>query len=479
VIPLATSFVQNGHFINSLYILAVILFIVGLRGLAGPQSAVRGNKVAAVGMAIAFVATLLQEDVVPDGQTAVLIAVGVVIGTAVGIPAARSVRMTAMPQMVALFNGVGGGAVALIAWAEFRRRFPGGGEDWYMKSMVASLFAAIIGSISFWGSNIAFGKLQEVLPGRPLKLPGQQFLNLILLAICVGSAIAIAAGAHSQLLFILGVLVAAGILGNMVVLPIGGADMPVVISLLNAFTGLSAAATGIALDNFALIVAGTIVGASGSILTNLMAVAMNRSVPSIIAGGFGGGAAAPAAAAGAGAGGSARSTSAQDAAIQLAYARQVVIVPGYGMAVAQAQHAVREMALALERKGVEVKYAIHPVAGRMPGHMNVLLAEADVPYDQLKEMDDINPEFARTDVSLIIGANDVTNPAANNDPGSPIYGMPILQVDKSQSVIVLKRSMNSGFAGIDNPLFYDPKTAMLFGDAKASVADITGELAGL
>jgi NAD(P) transhydrogenase subunit beta len=478
-LPLATSFVQNGHFINSLYILAVILFIVGLRGLAGPQSAVRGNKIAAVGMAIAFVATLLQEDVVADGQTAVLIAVGVVIGTAVGIPAARSVRMTAMPQMVALFNGVGGGAVALIAWAEFRRRFPGGGEDWYMKSMVASLFAAIIGSISFWGSNIAFGKLQEVLPGRPLKLPGQQFLNLILLAICVGSAIAIAAGAHSQLLFILGVLVAAGVLGNMVVLPIGGADMPVVISLLNAFTGLSAAATGIALDNFALIVAGTIVGASGSILTNLMAVAMNRSVPSIIAGGFGGGAGAPAAAAGAGAGGSARSTSAQDAAIQLAYARQVVIVPGYGMAVAQAQHAVREMALALERKGVEVKYAIHPVAGRMPGHMNVLLAEADVPYDQLKEMDDINPEFARTDVSLIIGANDVTNPAANNDPGSPIYGMPILQVDKSQSVIVLKRSMSSGFAGIDNPLFYDPKTAMLFGDAKASVSDITSELAGL
>jgi len=345
--------------------------------------------------------------------------------------------------------------------------------------MVASLFAAIIGSISFWGSNIAFGKLQELLPGRPIKLPGQQLINLILLVICVGSAVAIAAGTHSQALFILGVLVAAGVLGNMVVLPIGGADMPVVISLLNAFTGLSAAATGIALDNFALIVAGTIVGASGSILTNLMAVAMNRSVPSIIAGGFGGGGTAPAAAAGAGAGGSARSTSAQDAAIQLAYARQVVIVPGYGMAVAQAQHAVREMAVALEKKGVEVKYAIHPVAGRMPGHMNVLLAEADVPYEQLKEMDDINPEFGRTDVSLIIGANDVTNPAANNDPGSPIYGMPILQVEKSQSVIVLKRSMNSGFAGIDNPLFYDPKTAMLFGDAKTSVTDITSELAGL
>jgi NAD(P) transhydrogenase subunit beta len=479
VIVFGSSFVQDQEFIDSLYILAVILFIVGLRGLAGPQSAVRGNKVAAVGMLVAFVATLLQAGVVPDGQTAILIAIGVVIGTVVGVPAARSVRMTAMPQMVALFNGVGGGAVALIAWAEFRRRFPGGGEDWYMKSMVASLFAAIIGSISFWGSNIAFGKLQEILPGRPLKLPGQQLINLVLLAICVGSAVAIAAGTHSQALFILGVLVAAGVLGNMVVLPIGGADMPVVISLLNAFTGLSAAATGIALDNFALIVAGTIVGASGSILTNLMAVAMNRSVPSIIAGGFGGGGAPAAAAVGAGAGGTARSTSAQDAAIQLAYARQVVVVPGYGMAVAQAQHAVREMARALEKKGVEVKYAIHPVAGRMPGHMNVLLAEADVPYEQLKEMDDINPEFSRTDVSLIIGANDVTNPAANNDPASPIYGMPILQVDKSQSVIVLKRSMNSGFAGIDNPLFYDPKTAMLFGDAKTSVTDITTELANL
>jgi H+-translocating NAD(P) transhydrogenase subunit beta len=479
VTVLASSFLQDHNFIDSLYILAVILFIVGLRGLAGPQTAVRGNRIAAVGMLVAFVATLLQQGVVPNGHTAVLIAVGVVIGTAVGVPAARSVKMTAMPQMVALFNGVGGGAVALIAWAEFRRRFPGAGGDWYTKTTIASLFAAIIGSVSFWGSNIAFGKLQEILPGRPIKLPGQQLLNLVLLLVCVGSAVAIAAGTHSQALFILGVLVAAGVLGNMVVLPIGGADMPVVISLLNAFTGLSAAATGIALDNFALIVAGTIVGASGSILTNLMAVAMNRSVPSIIAGGFGGGDAAPAGASAREGGGTARSTSAQDAAIQLAYARQVVIVPGYGMAVAQAQHAVREMALALEKKGVEVKYAIHPVAGRMPGHMNVLLAEADVPYDQLKEMDDINPEFSRTDVSLIIGANDVTNPAANDDPGSPIYGMPILEVDRSQSVIVLKRSMSSGFAGIDNPLFYDPKTAMLFGDAKASVADITGELSSL
>ncbi len=477
---LATSFWQESNFVNSLYIVAVIFFVVGLRGLAGPRTAVRGNKIAAVGMAIAVVATLIGENVIPDTETAVLIAVGVVIGTAIGIPAARNVKMTAMPQMVALFNGVGGGAVALIAWAEFRRHFTGDSGEWDTTVMIASLFAAIIGSISFWGSNIAFSKLQEILPGRPIKVPGQQLLNLALLVVCVGSAVAIASGTHSQALFILGILVAAAILGNMVVLPIGGADMPVVISLLNAFTGLSAAAAGIALDNYALIVAGTIVGASGSILTNLMAVAMNRSVPSIIAGGFGGGGELPAAAAGGGAErGPVRSTSAQDAAIQLSYARQVVVVPGYGMAVAQAQHAVREMALALEKKGVEVKYAIHPVAGRMPGHMNVLLAEADVPYDQLKEMDDINPEFGRTDVSLIIGANDVTNPAANDDPGSPIYGMPILEVDKSASVIVLKRSMSSGFAGIDNPLFYNARTAMLFGDAKASVSEITAELSGL
>jgi NAD(P) transhydrogenase subunit beta len=477
---LAASVWQGEHFVNSLYILAVILFVVGLRGLAGPRTAVRGNKIAAVGMAIAVIATLIGEHVIPDAETAILIAVGIAIGTAIGIPSARSVKMTAMPQMVALFNGVGGGAVALIAWSEFRGEFSSSGSPWDEKVMIAALFAAVIGSISFWGSNIAFAKLQEILPGRPIALPGQQVINVVLLAVCAGSATAIAAGERTDVLFIVGVLVAAALLGNMVVLPIGGADMPVVISLLNAFTGLSAAAMGIALDNFALIVAGTIVGASGSILTNLMAVAMNRSVPSIIAGGFGGGdAAASAAAGGREGGGTARSTSAQDAAIQLAYARQVVVVPGYGMAVAQAQHAVREMAVALEKKGVEVKYAIHPVAGRMPGHMNVLLAEADVPYDQLKEMDDINPEFGRTDVSLIIGANDVTNPAANDDPGSPIYGMPILEVDKSQSVIVLKRSMSSGFAGIDNPLFYDPKTAMLFGDAKASVSDITAELASL
>ena len=411
--------------------------------------------------------------------------------------------MTAMPQMVALFNGVGGGAVALISWVEFRHfgstygthtahvivsheTFGGGstatgfvistpGPATYVA--IFSVFAAIVGSISFWGSNIAFGKLQEILPGRPITLgASQQIVNFVLAALTIAAAVALVAGVHSELLFI-GMLVAAALLGLAVVLPIGGADMPVVIALLNAFTGVSAAATGMALNNPAMIVFGMMVGASGSILTKLMADAMNRSIPAIIAGGFGGGGAV-AGAEGAGEhAGSVRSIGAGDAAIQLAYASHVVIVPGYGMAVAQAQHAVRELASELEKRGVEVSYAIHPVAGRMPGHMNVLLAEADVPYDQLKEMEDVNPEFQRTDVSLVIGANDVTNPAAKNTPSSPIYGMPILEVADSKSIIVIKRSMNPGFAGIENELYYDPKTAMLFGDAKSAVSEIVGELA--
>jgi len=474
-----TIFLQQSNFIDACYIVAFSLFIYGMSGLTGPRTAVRGNKIAAGGMAIAIVATLLTPHVWSGSSTPFLIIFGLVIGTAIGVPAARNVKMTAMPQMVALFNGVGGGAVAIIAWIEYRHHFQSGLSFWVQKSEIPTLFAAIVGSISFWGSNIAFGKLQEILPGRPIKLPGQTFINGALFVICVGSAIALTAGTHSQALFIVGILFAAALLGNMVVLPIGGADMPVVISLLNAFTGLSAAATGIALNNTAMIVAGMIVGASGTILTNLMAKAMNRSVPAIVAGGFGGAIAAPAGGPGADDRGPVRSTSAQDVAIQLSYARQVVIAPGYGMAVAQAQHAVRELEKALEKKGVTVKFAIHPVAGRMPGHMNVLLAEADVPYDLLKEMDEINPEFPRTDVTLVIGANDVTNPAAKNEPGSPIYGMPILEVDQSGSVIVLKRSMASGFAGIDNPLFYEPKTALLFGDAKQSVSDITAEVQAL
>jgi NAD(P) transhydrogenase subunit beta len=477
----ATVFLQTTNFVDAAYIVAFGLMIYGMSGLTGPRTAVRGNQIAAAGMAVAVIATLLRQGEFHGSSTVWLIIVGVLIGTGVGVPAARNVKMTAMPQMVALFNGVGGGAVALIAWVEYRHGFAHGGlGTWSLRVEIFELFGAIVGSISFWGSNIAFGKLQEILPGRPIKLPGvrQSLLNLALFVIVVGCAVVLCAGVHSQLLFIVGILLCAGALGNLLVLPIGGADMPVVISLLNACTGLSAAATGVALSNPVMIVAGMIVGASGTILTDQMAKAMNRSVPSIVAGGFGGTVEAPAGGASV-TGGTVRSTSAADVAIQLSYARQVVVAPGYGMAVAQAQHAVRELERALEDKGVEVKYAIHPVAGRMPGHMNVLLAEADVPYDLLREMDDINPEFSRTDVTLIIGANDVTNPAAKNEPGSPIYGMPILEVDRSAAVIVLKRSMASGFAGIDNPLFYDPKTSMLFGDAKASVSEITAEVQAL
>jgi NAD(P) transhydrogenase subunit beta len=450
--------------ITVLYIVAFSLFISGLHMLRGPRTAVRGNQVAAVGMAIAVFATLLNQ-VVGDW---VLIVIGVAIGTAVGVPAARTVHMTAMPQMVALFNGVGGGAVALISLVEFREA----GGDLELETLIPILFAAIIGSISFWGSIIAFLKLQETLR-RAFKIP--KAVNGVLALIAIGLAVVIAAGSDAEILFWL-MLLAAGALGVLAVLPIGGADMPVVISTLNAFTGLSAAAAGVALDNTALIVAGMLVGASGSILTKLMADAMNRSIANIFFGGLGAG--GPVTPAG-DSGGTVRSTSAADVAIQLSYARLVVVVPGYGMAVAQAQRTVADLANELERRGVEVLYGIHPVAGRMPGHMNVLLAEADVPYDKLKEMDDINNDFPRTDVALVIGANDVTNPAARTVTDSPIYGMPILDVDKAGSVIVLKRSMSSGFAGIDNPLFYEPKTAMLFGDAKASVGEVLAEVQAL
>ncbi|MFE2997761.1 NAD(P)(+) transhydrogenase (Re/Si-specific) subunit beta [Nocardia sp. NPDC059246] len=469
------------NLVNILYIVAFALFIYGLMGLTGPKTAVRGNQIAATGMVIAVVATLIS---IRHTNNWIIIVAGLVVGVGLGVPPARFTKMTAMPQLVAAFNGVGGGTVALIAWAEFldTKGFSAVHEQPTVHIVIASLFAAIIGSVSFWGSVIAFGKLQEILPGKPIGVGKlQQPLNLLLLAGSIAAAVVIGIGATDTGVpqyWMIAVLVLAGILGLMVVLPIGGADMPVVISLLNALTGLSAAAAGLALDNTAMIVAGMIVGASGTILTNLMAKAMNRSIPAIVAGGFGGGTTAP------GAGGSgeqkqAKATSAADAAIQMAYANQVIVVPGYGMAVAQAQHAVKEMAALLEAKGVEVKYAIHPVAGRMPGHMNVLLAEAEVSYDAMKEMDDINGEFARTDVALVIGANDVTNPAAREDASSPIYGMPVLNVDQAKSVIVLKRSMNSGFAGIDNPLFYADHTSMLFGDAKKSVGAVTEELKAL
>ena len=473
------------YLVTVLYIISFALFIYGLMGLTGPRTAVRGNLIAAVGMAIAVAATLIK---IRHTESWVLIIAGLVVGVVLGVPPARLTKMTAMPQLVAFFNGVGGGTVALIALSEFIETSGFSafqhGESPTAHIVVASLFAAIIGSISFWGSIIAFGKLQEIISGSPIGFgKAQQPINLLLLVGAVAAAVVIGLHAHPgtggvSLWWMVGLLAAAGVLGLAVVLPIGGADMPVVISLLNAMTGLSAAAAGLALNNTAMIVAGMIVGASGSILTNLMAKAMNRSIPAIVAGGFGGGGVAP------GAGGDGgdkhvKATSAADAAIQMAYANQVIVVPGYGLAVAQAQHAVKDMADLLEDKGVPVKYAIHPVAGRMPGHMNVLLAEAEVDYDAMKDMDDINDEFARTDVAIVIGANDVTNPAARNEQSSPIYGMPILNVDKAKSVIVLKRSMNSGFAGIDNPLFYAEGTTMLFGDAKKSVTEVAEQLKAL
>ena len=472
------------YLVTILYVISFGLFIYGLMGLTGPKTAVRGNLIAAVGMVIAVVATLIS--IRHTSQWPLIIA-GLVVGVVLGVPPARLTKMTAMPQLVAFFNGVGGGTVALIALSEFIETTGFSafrhGESPTAHIVVASLFAAIIGSISFWGSIIAFGKLQEIISGSPIGFGRvQQPVNLLLLTAAVTAAVVIGLHAHpgsggASLWWMVGLLAAAGVLGLMVVLPIGGADMPVVISLLNAMTGLSAAAAGLALNNTAMIVAGMIVGASGSILTNLMAKAMNRSIPAIVAGGFGGSGVAV----GGGDSGDkvVRATSAADAAIQMAYANQVIVVPGYGLAVAQAQHAVKDMAALLENRGVPVKYAIHPVAGRMPGHMNVLLAEAEVDYDAMKDMDDINDEFGRTDVTLVIGANDVTNPAARNETSSPIYGMPILNVDRSKSVIVLKRSMNSGFAGIDNPLFYADGTTMLFGDAKKSVSAVTEELKAL
>src|SRR6195952_556407 len=470
--PLAV-FEPGGDAATAFYIVAFSLFIIGLKRGTHPSTAKQGNLIAAAGMAVAVVTTLLLDGMGNWG----LIIIGLAAGSAIGAIASTRVKMTEMPQMVALYNGVGGGAVALIAWSEIRHGISLGGAM-PLQELIPPLFAAIVGSVSFWGSNIAFAKLQDLIPTKPLSVPGQQFINAILGigVIVIAIIIAINNEPPSQGLFIL-ILIAAAILGNLVVLPIGGADMPVVISLLNAFTGLSAAAAGFALDNVALIVAGTLVGSSGTLLTLEMATAMNRSVPNILFAGFGG---APSGGGGAAIGERPHtSIGAQDAAIKLAYADTVVIVPGYGLAVAQAQHAVKEMANELEARGVTVNYAIHPVAGRMPGHMNVLLAEADVPYEQLKEMDEVNPEMPRTDVAVVIGANDVTNPSAKNDPDSPIAGMPIIEVNQAQQVIVIKRSMSPGFAGIDNDLFYEPNTSMLFGDAKKAAADIAAEIQNL
>jgi len=472
VAPLVAVLEPGGDVSTLLYILAFSFFIFGVRRGTHPTTAKQGNLIAAAGMVVAVVTTLLLDGV---GNWGIIIA-GLAVGAAVGVIASVRVQMTQMPQMVALYNGVGGGAVALIAWSEIRHGISLS-EEIPLDELIPILFAAVVGSVSFWGSNIAFAKLQDLIPTRPLAVPGQQVINALLLVGIVVACVLIATNNDdpSEGLFVL-ILVAAALLGNLVVLPIGGADMPVVISLLNAFTGLSAAAAGFALDNVALIVAGTLVGSSGTILTMEMATAMNRSVGNILFAGFGG---VPASGAGDGEERPHTSIGPQDAAIKLAYADSVVIVPGYGLAVAQAQHAIKEVADELEKRGVGVNYAIHPVAGRMPGHMNVLLAEADVPYEQLKEMDEINPELPRTDVAVVVGANDVTNPAAKNDPDSPIAGMPIIEVHEANEVIVIKRSLSPGFAGIDNDLFYEPNTSMLFADAKAAAAEIASEIGNL
>jgi NAD(P) transhydrogenase subunit beta len=452
------------------YLVTAILFIVGLKFLSSPKSARRGNILAMIGMLIAVLATCFDSHIL----TWTDIIIGGVIGAPIGFISARLVKMTAMPQMVALFNGAGGGAAALVSSGEFLKL--GASTTPSMAELLPIVLSCIIGSVSFSGSIIAFAKLQELMTGRPVTYPGQQVVNAIVVLAIVGLAGYVLAVSAVPTMF-LGLVIAALLLGVLSVLPIGGADMPVVISLLNSFTGLAVAITGFALNNTVLIISGTLVGASGTFLTMAMATAMNRSLANVLFGAFGSVKPLGAPGATASGGGTVRSASAEDVATLLAYSRSVIIAPGYGMAVAQAQHAVRELTQNLEKRGVDVKFAIHPVAGRMPGHMNVLLAEANVPYDQLKEMDEINPQFEHADVALVIGANDVTNPAARNVANSPIYGMPILDVDKAANVVVLKRSMNPGFAGIDNPLYENPKTMMLFGDAKDSVSKLAAGVA--
>ena len=456
---------------NLLYLVTIICFVLALRFLSSAATARRGNWIGAAGMTVAIGVTLAHHGMHVGWR----IPVGGAIGAAFGAVGARKVKMTAMPQMVAMFNGVGGGAAALVSLSEFHLRAPASGRL-HTDIGLSIVLSALIGSISFAGSMVAFSKLQELIGGRPITYAGQQIVNLGVIGAVIAAGVAIVSGYEHQWVLV-ALILGALVFGVLFVLPIGGADMPVVISLLNAFTGLAAAATGFELDSNVLIVSGALVGASGTLLTLLMARAMNRSVGNVLFGAFG------QVQAGAGTGaaleGTIRSLGVEDVAILLSYAQRVVIVPGYGMAVAQAQHAVRELADLLESKGVQVSFAIHPVAGRMPGHMNVLLAEANVPYDALKEMDEINPEFPQADVVLVIGANDVVNPSARDDPGSPIYGMPILNVDEARQIVVFKRSMATGFAGIDNPLFVNEKTGMLFGDAKESMLKLVAAVKAL
>ena len=448
--------VLNPEWTAFLYLVAAVCFILALKGLSSPRSARRGNLIGAGGALLAMVVAFLSTEL--DN---ILLIIGVIaLGSALAVPASRLVKMTQMPQLVALFNGVGGGAAALVALLELTH-VDGIG------AAIAVAFTVLVGSVSFSGSVITFAKLQGLMPTRPIVFPGAPFVLVLVAAGSLGVGVWLSLTAAPVASF---VLLALGIaLGLMIVLPVGGADVPIVISLLNAFTGLTVAASGLVLGNTLLLVAGTLVGASGTILTRAMASAMGRSVSGIMFGAFRGGSSA----------GSTevsdrpvRTSSAEDVAILLGYAQKVIVIPGYGLAVAQAQHTMAELASTLEAKGIEVIYAIHPVAGRMPGHMNVLLAEANVPYEQLKEMDEVNPQFATADVALVVGANDVVNPAAKTSPGSPIYGMPILDASLARQIVFLKRSMRPGFAGIENELLFNPKTTLLFGDAKDSLAKV-------
>ncbi len=463
-------------------------FVIGLHQMNSPATARAGNRLSAAGMAVAVISTLVWLALKPGGlsvQSWAIIVIGFAIGGGIGLYAARSVKMTAMPQLVSLFNAVGGGAAALVALSDYFRIVHT--PENTTSTAIFVVLGVVIGSITFSGSIVAAAKLQGTISGAPIIKPWTRPLTLTVAAVTAIGTLILVLGAAGVIgldvapsnLFLLVVFGAALTFGVTLVLPIGGADMPVVISLLNSFTGTAAAMSGFVIGNPVLIIAGALVGASGAILTKLMADAMNRSIWNIMVGGFGGGGDGAVAAAAGGPGVSVREINLDDAAIMLAYSQKVIVVPGYGLAVAQAQHAVRELAEVLEARGVEVVYAIHPVAGRMPGHMNVLLAEANVPYPQLKEMEEVNPEFPRADVALVIGANDVTNPAARSNPASPIYGMPILDVDQAKNIIVIKRSMGRGYAGIDNDLYTDPKTGMLFADAKAGLEGLTAAVKGL
>jgi NAD(P) transhydrogenase subunit beta len=451
------------------YVVATFLFIIGLRGLTHPDRARNGMRYAAFGMLIAVCGTLINHEIVDYRW----IGAGLVVGALIGYPLGMWVPTTALPQRIAMSLSFGALAATLVGVSEYYHAFHGGAGSIPTSTMAALGFEVLLGSLTVTGALMAFGKLQEMLPSQPITYKGQNAVNFVLFAAAIGLLIAVVANPEMTSAFYGMIAIAAG-LGILMVIPIGGADMPVVVALLNSYCGLAASATGFALGNSILIICGALDGASGFLLSILMSKAMNRSFANVLFGAFGGG--EPAVAAAGGAALPVRSISPEDAAIQLAYAKLVIIIPGYGMAVAQAQHTVRELAELIEKRGGEVKYAVHPVAGRMPGHMNVLLAEANVPYDRLYDMDEINGEFPQADVALVIGANDVVNPAARSDPASPIYGMPILDADKAKHVIVLKRGMAAGFAGIENMLFHAPGTSMLFGDAKASLTKLVSEV---